>query len=165
MVDSANRMTPDQRDSLSSLADLLLPRTAEMPSASEIGIGHDQLDRVLAARPDLEAPLKQIADAQSQTDSTTTLELLRRQLPDQYRAFCEYVAGGYFMSRTVRGLINYKGQEAQPVDVYELPSYLEDGTLQRVVDRGPIFRTASRSTTDPDKPMPQSDALIVGPSE
>jgi hypothetical protein len=165
MADSDDRLTPDQRDSLSSLADLLLPRTADMPSASEIGIGHEQLDRVLAARPDLEVPLKEIADAESRTDSRATLELLRRHLPRQYRAFCEYVVGGYFMSKTVRGLLNYKGQEAQPIDVYELPSYLEDETLQRVVDRGPIYRTASPGTTDPRKAAPKSEALMGDPSQ
>ncbi len=36
--------------------------------------------------------------------------------------------------------VGYHGQEARTIDVHELPGYLEDGSLERVLARGRHYR-------------------------
>jgi hypothetical protein len=50
------------------------------------------------------------------------------------------ITSGYYMTTRVRQAIGYPGQEALRVDIYELPAYLEDGSLDRVIGRGAIYR-------------------------
>ena len=48
------------RERLGALADVLVPAAAGMPSATEAGVHREGLDRVLAARPDLEPVLVRV---------------------------------------------------------------------------------------------------------
>jgi len=49
-----------QRAAFAALADVLVPAAEGMPAASEVDIAGVGLDRVLRARPDLEAPLARV---------------------------------------------------------------------------------------------------------
>ena len=49
-------------------------------------------------------------------------------------------SAGYYMSPRVRELIGYPGQESRPFDPNGTTDYLDDGLLQPVIDRGPIYR-------------------------
>ena len=48
------------------------------------------------------------------------------------------VAGGYYIHPRVRRLLRYTGQEPRTVRVDRVPEYLEEGLLERVMERGPI---------------------------
>ena len=56
-------MSALDRERLGALADVLIPAAEGMPSASEAGVHRAGLDRVLAARPDLEPVLARVLAA------------------------------------------------------------------------------------------------------
>ena len=62
--------------------------------------------------------------------------------PEAYDAVRMVVAGGYYIHPRVRRLLRYTGQEPRTVRVDGVPEYLEEGLLERVMERGPIFREA-----------------------
>ena len=72
--------------------------------------------------------------------SPETLEQLAATDPEGFAALMVLVLGGYYVSAEVRKLLHYAGQEALRIDIGELPDYIEEGLLDEVVDRGPIFR-------------------------
>ena len=61
-VTSEQTLTSEQRTAFWALADVLIPATDAMPAASEAGSAEKWLDRALAARPDLVAPLAALLD-------------------------------------------------------------------------------------------------------
>lgn len=141
----------DLRDGLRRLADVLLPAADGFPSATEAGIADAILDRVLRSRPDLIDALQECSHLVEGRDPMETLTAIKAR-PRLYDALCTVVIGGYFISPVVRGLYGYRGQQAVDIDVYELPEYLVDGSLDRVRSRGPIYRAtpegAVRSISD-----------------
>ena len=58
-------LSDEQRAQLGAIADELIPAGSGMPSASEAGVAGEFLDEVLAARPDLAAPLEARARGRS----------------------------------------------------------------------------------------------------
>ena len=68
------------RERLGALADVLVPAAAGMPSATEAGVHREGLDRVLAARPDLEPVLVRVLAA---ADGEPGDILLRLQASDE----------------------------------------------------------------------------------
>ena len=50
----------------------------------------------------------------------------------------EVVPAAYFMNPHVQQLIGYAGQTPRPIDPH--PDYLDDGLLDSVISRGPIYR-------------------------
>ena len=60
--------TQEQRVAFWALADVLIPETGSMPAASEAGSVEKWLERALAARPDLVAPLAAVLDAAAGRD-------------------------------------------------------------------------------------------------
>jgi hypothetical protein len=50
------------------------------------------------------------------------------------------IVGGYYTDKHVRELIGYNGQEAIEVKSWLLPQYLEEGLIDRVLERGPVWR-------------------------
>jgi hypothetical protein len=120
------------------LADELIPAGAGMPSASEAGVAQHGLDAVLNARPDLCDGLLELlrqVDGQATTAAVTSL---RSANPALFGLLGEIVAGAYFMNPQVRRAIGYDGQTPRPID--PRPDYLDDGLLDSVVRRGPIYR-------------------------
>ena len=59
VADPMQLPTPSERAVLRTVVDALVPAAAEMPSASQVGVCEQLLDRVLLARPDLAAPLRE----------------------------------------------------------------------------------------------------------
>lgn len=131
-------ITEDERQRLAALADAILPRTGLMPGASDVGIAGALLDRVLRSSPSL-APAVRKALALSGRDPAATLQSLRAEEASAFAALMLAVVAAYYMSPEVRERIGYDGQPAAPIDVHELPAYLEDGTLERVIARGPLY--------------------------
>jgi hypothetical protein len=115
------------RERLARLADQLIPAESGMPSASEAGAVGEWLDAVLRVRPDLEAPLAAVT------------EVDRVQQPEGFAALTAAVTAAYYMSPQVRERIGYAGQQAIPFDP-DHEDYLEDGLLDSVKSRPPVYR-------------------------
>ena len=65
---SEQTLTSEHRTAFWALADVLIPATDAMPAASQAGSAEKWLDRALAARPDLVAPLAAVLDAAAGRD-------------------------------------------------------------------------------------------------
>jgi hypothetical protein len=136
----------DLRDRLRRFADALIPAADGMPAAGEVGVADRQLDRVLAARPDLAQPLaRAVAEADAE-DHEGSLERLRTTDLAAHDALLLVIAGGYYTDAGVRRRIGYDGQ--QPVEVRPeiIPNYVEEGLIEPLLERGPIYRPVDGPT-------------------
>ena len=123
-----------------ALADALIPEAEGMPAASQVGVGGDILDRMLALRPDLrEAFLRGLRTAAGKP-AAEAAEALNRDDPAALGAVGLVASAGYYISPQVRALIGYPGQESRPADPDTPPEYVTNGMLQQVINRGPIFK-------------------------
>jgi hypothetical protein len=130
------------RQWLSGLADVLIPAGAVMPAASAVDVSGRQLDRVLAARPDLDHLLRRGWGQAGDTGGSAALDALKELDAEAYEAICLIVAGGYYIHPEVRRLLGYTGQQPRAVRVDQVPEYIEEGLLERVMERGAIYREA-----------------------
>jgi hypothetical protein len=128
------------RDRLRAFADRLIPAAHDMPAASEVGVADRQLDRVLAARPDLAAPLERALAGADPDEWEASLERLSATDREAHDALLMVVAGGYYIDPGVRRRLGYDGQ--QPVEVRPeiIPNYVEEGLIEPLLARGPIYR-------------------------
>ena len=127
-----------ERAMLAGLADELIPAGDGFPSASQAGVAASGLDQVLAVRPDLGEGLKRVVSAARDRRPAEFLDELRRTDPAGFGILSELVPAAYFLDRDVRAKLGYEGQTPKPID--PRPDYLEEGLLQSVLDRGPIYR-------------------------
>jgi len=136
-----DRFTADQRKALSTMADVMLPETLMMPSASMVDVHGGGVDHVMMARPDLFADLQRAIDALDplQFDLEALGALL---VADEaaYTALTTAVAAAYYQSPTVRERIGYPGQVAKTYDPYAYVDWVNEGLLDPVVERGPLWR-------------------------
>jgi hypothetical protein len=127
------------RDRLTQIADGLIPATDEMPAPGEIDIGGRQLDVVLASRPDLADDLRRALET-SGSDPLSHLALLATADPPAHDALVTAVIAGYYLHRDVQRRLGYPGQIGEEVRVDTYPDYAHEGQLERVLERGPIYR-------------------------
>jgi hypothetical protein len=132
------KLSQAERDLLAVVADVLIPAGGGMPSASEAGVASEGLDAVLTARPDLLEGLRELLRLVEGEAPTAAVASLRSAKPAAYQLLGEIVAGAYFMNAKVREAIGYHGQTPEPID--PRADYLDDGLLESVVRRGPIYR-------------------------
>jgi hypothetical protein len=126
-----------RRAQLGAIADELIPAGSGMPSASEAGVSGQYLDEVLAARPDLASPLEAaLASVEGVEDAIAAL----RADAGAWGVITAVVPAAYFLNPEMRAAIGYPGLEARPIDPDAAPDYLEDGLLDSVVARGPVYR-------------------------
>jgi len=128
----------NERALLADLADVLIPAGEGFPSAREAGVSGDGLDQVLTFRPDLAAGLKNILATARGRPATEFVAELQTQNPDAFGILAEVVPGAYFLNAQVGAKLGYHGQDPRAIN--PRPDYLDDGLLQSVVDRGPIYR-------------------------
>ena len=121
------------------VASHLIPAAHGMPSAGEVVNDH-RLRFVLTARPDLAAPLAAALRPELSTDTRARLEVLGRDEPANLAALQLAIVAGYYTDKRVRELIGYPGQEAIEVKSWLLPPYLEEGLIDAVIARGPVWR-------------------------
>jgi hypothetical protein len=131
-----------ERATLAALADVLIPAGNGFPSASEAGVAGEGLDQVLGVRPDLGEGLKRLLAFAQDRPAATVVAELRTNDPASFGLLAELVPGAYFLNPAVRVQLGYHGQGPRPID--PRPDYLDDGLLQSVIDRGPIYRPAPR---------------------
>ena len=128
----------DERAVLARLADVLIPAGEGFPAASVAGVANEGLDQVLAFRPDLAAGLKKLLTSAQGRQAAECVTDLRENDPVSFGLLAETVSGAYFLNPSVRARLGYRGQEARPID--PRPDHLDNGLLQLVIDRGPIYR-------------------------
>jgi hypothetical protein len=128
------------RDRLRAFADVLIPAAHDMPAASEVGVADRQLDVVLAARPDLAEPLARAVERVDAGDHEGSLARLHEADPEAHDALLLTVVGGYYIDRDVRRRLGYTGQVPVEVRPEIIPNYVEEGLVEPLLARGPIYR-------------------------
>jgi hypothetical protein len=134
---------PSQRAVLAGLADVLIPAGDGMPSASAGGVAEEGLNQVLAAVPGLGAPLADLLARATGREPAEVVAGLARTDPGAYGILTEVVTAAYFMNPDVRKAVGYTGQGPSPLD--PRVDYMEDGLLEAVIKRGPIYRPTPKA--------------------
>ncbi len=129
---------PRQRPMLAALADVLIPAGDGMPSASAAAVAEHGLNQVLAAVPSLAAGLADVLAKAKGREPDEFIASLARTDRAAYGVLTEVVTAAYFMNPDVRKAIGYTGQGPSSLD--PRVDYMEDGLLESVVKRGPIYR-------------------------
>ncbi len=132
-------LTDAERAVLASVADHLIPAAHGMPSAAEV-LTDDRLRFVLTARPDLAERIRTALRSGLAGDPAERLASLAADDPAALGALQLAIVAGYYTDKRVRELIGYPGQEAITVRSWELPPYLEEGLIDAVLARGPVWR-------------------------
>src|SRR6266536_662016 len=128
----------NERALLAALADVLIPAGEGFPAASQAGVAGEGLDAVLSFRPDLAGGLKSLLASSRGRPAAEVVADLQKEDPASFGLLAEIVPGAYFLHPQVRALLGYAGQVPHPIDPH--PDPLDDGLLQPVLDRGPIYR-------------------------
>jgi hypothetical protein len=128
------------RTRLAQVADSLIPGTDAMPAPSSLDIGGAQLDAVLASRPDLADDLARALRAAPGDDAIAWVEGLAGSDATAHDALVTTVVAGYYLHPEVQRRLGYTGQVGEEVRADGYPDYVDDGLLERVYERGPIYR-------------------------
>jgi len=147
-ADDATTLTDDERATFAAIADHLIPAAHGMPSAADV-VNGDRLRFVLRSRPDLGEPLRAALRPELGADVAQRLASLADE-PTNLSALQLTIVAGYYTEKRVRELIGYPGQEALELRSWELPAYLEEGLIDAVLARGPVWRdpaTGQRAVT------------------
>jgi hypothetical protein len=110
-----------------------------MPAAGDV-VDDRRLTWVLEARPDLVEALRSALRPELGEDAGVRLAALDDTEPDNAAALQLAVVAGYYADPAVRAAIGYPGQVAKPVSAFDYPAYIEEGLIDRVLGRGPIWR-------------------------
>jgi hypothetical protein len=127
-----------QRATFAAIADHLIPAADGMPSAADV-VTDERLAFVLRARPDLADPIMAALREGLGADVTARLAALADE-PTNLSALQLAIVGGYYTDKRVRELIGYPGQMALELRSWEYPAYLEEGLIDAVLARGPVWR-------------------------
>jgi hypothetical protein len=132
---------PHLRARLVEIADGLIPGTQEMPAPGSLDIGGRQLDLVLASRPDLAEALCRALEAASGVDDPIAwVGRLATSDPAAHEALVTVVVAGYYLHPDVQRRLGYPGQVGEVVRIDDYPDFIHEGQLERVIERGPIYR-------------------------
>jgi len=140
-VGSLPALDDRERALFAAIADHLIPAAGDMPSAADV-VDDDRLAFVLRARPDLADPLKAALRGEFGDDVAGRLARLADE-PTNLSALQLAIVGGYYTDKRVRDLIGYPGQMALELRSWEYPAYLEEGLIDAVLARGPVWRDPS----------------------
>ncbi|MET0134020.1 MAG: hypothetical protein ABW215_10560 [Kibdelosporangium sp.] len=128
-----------ERETLRELADRMIPAGAGLPSAADAGVHTGLLDKTVKVRPDLAQPLRAALAAVAGLDPDEAWAHVHSS-PDLLDVVGLVVAGAYLMSADVAGELGYPFQEAKIVDPDDVARAIDEGLLDDVVERGPIYR-------------------------
>ena len=70
----------------------------------------------------------------------TRLAALTEHDPEALDALELVIVAAYYTDAGVRERLGYQGQVAKAVNALDYPTYLEEGLLDRVIERGPTWR-------------------------
>ncbi len=138
--EAALKLTDQQRTRLAGFADHLIAGGAGLPSASGADVHGAWIDRTFAARPDLVSVVLEVIDQDGAPGPV--LDGLRISDRAKFDAFAFAVSGAYLINPRVRKLLGLPGPAPMknPAFPDEAESYLEDGILDPVIQRGPLYR-------------------------
>ena len=129
------------RETFAGVADHLIPAASDMPSAGEV-VTPDRLRFVLRSRADLLEPIRTALRPELGSDVRARLEALAGE-PANLAALQLAIVAGYYTDKRVRDLIGYPGQMAIEVKSWLYPPYLEEGLIDAMLARGPVWRDPS----------------------
>lgn len=129
----------EERATFAAVADLLIPAAHGMPSAGDV-VRDERLRFVLNARPDLIEPVRAALRPELGVDPQTRLDTLGRDEPANLGALQLAIVAGYYTDSDVRERIGYPGQQALTLRSWEVPAYIDEGLIDGVLARGPIWR-------------------------
>jgi hypothetical protein len=129
-------LDPDQRRTFAALADVLIPASDPMPSATAAGVPDALLDQVLGYRPDLAQPFAEAVAWCTGKDPEAALDALSAQQPEQFQALTVLTAGAYFLSPRTKTALAYDPPPRTALD--DVDSYID--MLATVADRGFAIR-------------------------
>ena len=139
-VEITNNLDSTQRARLAELSNVLISGGLGLPAASDAKVHEKWIDRALGARPDL---FQTVADVVAMVgDPKVILAKLEINDPDTFGNFSFIVAGAYLMNPAVCKELGLPGNAPKPNPALpdESDMYLEDGLLDQVIARGPIYR-------------------------
>lgn len=142
---NTSSLSEADRELFGKFADFLVPAYKKMPSASAVGVHKAILDDVLRFRPDLVENFHRGLSQIKADDINGSINSLFKDDPTAFGALSLAVSGGYYMSPEVRSALGYPGQESLTYDPYEVPDFMIDGLLERVVKRGPTYKPTPKS--------------------
>lgn len=125
-------LTTEQRTAYAEVADVLIPSTDGMPSATEAGVVDVLIDQVLGYRPDLAEDFAAAVDACIGREPEAALDDLAARDSARFTALTLLTAGAYTLSSKVRTALNYKPPPRAVVD--DVGMYVD--MLADVVERG-----------------------------
>jgi hypothetical protein len=163
-LEEATVLTAGERALFASVADHLIPAAHGMPSAAEV-LTDDRLRFVFTARPDLVEPVRAALSAGLADDPAERVAALQEQNPAALGALQLAIVAGYYTDKTVRERIGYPGQIALTIRSWEVPPYVEEGLIDRVLARGPVWRdpaTRKRAVV-PDAPRTYAERFAAPP--
>lgn len=137
--DSIFELGHDRIATLASVADYLIPAAHGMPSAADV-VTATQIRFVLRARPDLFDPLIAALRYELGENPSVRLAALAAHEPEAEAALQMVIVAGYYTNSDVRSQLGYQGQLAKPANARDYPTYLEEGLLDKVIERGSIWR-------------------------
>ena len=128
------------RARLALFADALIAGGAGIPSASGADVHTQWIDRVFTARPDMATTVREVLATTG--EPAVILATLRAEDPDRFSSFAFAIAGAYLINPRIRRELGYPGPipVKNPALPDEADAYLEDGILDVVINRGPIYR-------------------------
>jgi hypothetical protein len=130
---------------LLAIADVLIPHSGEMPSASQAPDYERWLLRALASRPDAFDALVAEGERRADTPADALAAEVRQTAdsdPDLFGPLSVVLAGAYLMIPEIRKAIGYPGQERRPAPFDQAASEIMDGILDPVIERGSIYTPA-----------------------
>ncbi len=95
---------------------------------------------MLNARPDLLEPLRAALRPDLGDDVQARLDALGRDEPSNLAALQLVIVAGYYTDSDVRDRIGYPGQVALTLRSWEVPTYIDEGLIDAVLARGPVWR-------------------------
>jgi hypothetical protein len=138
-LEEATVLSAEERALLARVADHLIPAAHGMPSAADV-LTDDRLRFVFHARPDLVDPVRRALATSAADDPAERLASLATDDPAALGALQLTIVSGYYTDGGVRELIGYPGQVALSIRSWEVPQYVEEGLIDRVLERGPTWR-------------------------
>ncbi len=134
-------LTAAHIDAARSVADVLIPRTAERPALREADPDARWLTVAFAARDDRADDVRALLDQLPEVgDPKPWLRRLRSDHRDVFDALASVIAGAYYMTPTVRDLIGYPGQERRPAPVTLAADELSDEIFEGAMNYDRSFR-------------------------
>lgn len=141
-----------ERQTLADLSDALVPAEGVMPSATQASVHTVGIDRVLAVRPDLVAPLRALLAECVHDAPHMFLAALGGSRPREWTVLLTCVLGAYYMRPEVRKALGYRGQEGRLITSEDFVTWVEEGLLDPVLERGSRDPTSNHL----NRPVPRS---------